>query len=88
MRSMIFISDEETQRKQIQMTQTSGYFQKNVSGYRITVCITANDPEGPYTANMYMNGADMEATGKTAKFKTLKGAEKTALKWIQKYASL
>lgn len=59
-----------------------------IKGRRITVSITANFAEGPYTAVMFMNGDSMEITNKRGKFKSLKGAKQAADKWIEKYGYL
>ncbi len=63
-----------------------GFYQENVKGNRTVVSITANDPEGPYTAVMFINGGET-ISGKRGTFKTLKGAKKAASKWIDQHGA-
>lgn len=70
------------------MTTETPFKQINIKGRRITVCITANFAEGPYTAVMFMNGESMEVTNKRGKFKTLQGAKQAASQWIEKHGYL
>lgn len=70
------------------MAEEKAFKQINITGSRITVCITANWQEGPYTAVMFMNGASMEVTNKRGKFKTLQGAKQAAKQWIEKHGYL